>query len=192
MLPKLLLHGFDTLECAYYLWPQKECALDFAYLAEEREHLRQLKCRDPQPITIGGKEFLFYSHGTGRGYPFLISNAECSIEFGEFNNPAFYVTYRSIALWHTGADALHQDFLCWVEGMGFQAYKPETLSRVDFTFDYHLSQVDFDEDSFVSMAGKDSQHRKNGKVQTFTLGRDEIVLRVYNKIDEINESSDKT
>ena len=50
-----------------------------------------------------------------------------------------------------------------------QAYQPERLSRVDFTFDYFLPNLDFDEDSFVSVASKDSQHRRNHKIQTFSF-----------------------
>ena len=75
----------------------------------------------------------------------------------------------------------------WPSGPG----RPEGLSRCDFAFDFHLEAIDFDEDNFVSVTEKDSQHRKNGRVQTFTLGRDEVVLRVYNKSAEIEESSGK-
>ena len=50
--------------------------------------------------------------------------------------------------------------------------------------------VDFD-DSFVTTSERDSQHRKNGKLQTFTFGRGEVVLRVYNKSDEVEEASAK-
>ncbi len=75
--------------------------------------------------------------------------------------------------------------------LGFVPARKEGLSRCDFAFDFHLEDIDFDEDSFVTAADKDSQHRKHGKVQTFTFGRDEVVLRVYNKSDEIKEASGK-
>jgi len=39
---------------------------------------------------------------------------------------------------------------------------------------------------------KDKQHRKNRKVQTFNFGEGDIVLRMYNKCDEITETSAKT
>ncbi|MFZ1547611.1 MAG: hypothetical protein WAT12_11020 [Candidatus Nitrotoga sp.] len=75
--------------------------------------------------------------------------------------------------------------------VGLQAYQPEKLSRADFTFDYHLPVIDFDEDNFVSSFAKDNQHRKHGKVQTFRLGEGDFGLRIYNKCDEIQESSAK-
>jgi hypothetical protein len=137
-------------------------------------------------------ELLLAPHGSGSGYPLVLTNRDFRIECGEFNVPSFYVTYRSEALWRDRAEILHQRFLTWAERIGYAPAKPETLSRVDFCFDYHLAKVDFDEDSFVSVAQKDSQHRSNGSVQTFTFGRDDVVLRVYDKVAEIREESDKT
>ena len=193
----LLLSGLDTIECAYYLSPSpsgsegKGACLDFETLRLQREEHRQSKSREPMILQLGGTEFALSANGTRSGYPFLITNRQCAIQFGEFNDPSFFVTYRSEALWHKGAKALHEEFLAWAASIGWVPHKPEGLSRCDFAFDFHLPVVDFDEDSFVTLAEKDSQHRKNRRVQTFTFGRDEVVLRVYNKSDEVNESSGK-
>lgn len=188
---KLLASGLDTVECAYYLHAGPGCKLDFAALRLQREHMRESKQPEAAVLELGGMEFLLSPNGTKSGYPFFISNQDCTIQFGEFNNPSFYVRYNSFALWCKGAKFLHERFLTWAESLGLRALKPEGLSRCDFAFDFSLPQIDFDEDNFVTAAEKDSQHRKNGKVQTFTFGRDEIVLRVYNKSDEIKEASGK-
>lgn len=188
---KLLLSGLDTVECAYYLRARLDGKLDFAVLRQRREAHRESKSRDPLVIELGGTEYMLSPNGTKSGYPFVISNHHCTIQFGEFNDPSFFVTYRSIALWHQGAWALHEGFLRWAASLGFVPTRPEGISRCDFAFDFHLPEIDFDEDSFVTVAEKDSQHRKNGEVQTFTFGRDEVVLRVYNKSAEVEESSGK-
>ncbi len=188
----LLLSGHDTIECAYYLAPGIGCQLDYERLAVEKEALRQSKSRHPKAIKLGCEEFLLAGHGTKSGYPFLIENDSFSIQFGEFNQPNFFVTFRSRALWHQSAQGLHDRFLTWAKSVGMFAYLPERLSRVDFSFDYHLPAIDFDEDSFVSNFAKDNQHRKHGKVQTFRFGEGDLALRVYNKCDEIQESSAKT
>jgi hypothetical protein len=99
---RLLLNGFDTIECAYYFAFDHDCVLDFEQLAIEKEALRQSKTRKPKHIKLGSEEFLLASHGTGSGYPFLIENESFSIQFGEFNQPSFFVTFRSVALWHSG------------------------------------------------------------------------------------------
>lgn len=189
---RLLLSGHDTIECAYYLALSEGCLLNYERLAVEKEMMRQSKSRNPTPIKLGCEEFMLAGHGTGSGYPFLIENEAFSIQFGEFNTPSFFVTFRSIALWHSGAQGLHVRFLAWAASVGLHSYQHERLSRVDFTFDYHLPVIDFDEDNFVSSFAKDNQHRKHGKVQTFRLGEGDLVLRVYNKCDEIQESSAKT
>jgi hypothetical protein len=189
---QFLLFGHDTIECAYYLAPFDSALLDFERLAVEKEELRLSKSKKPKAIKLGSEEFMLAGHGTGSGYPFLIENEAFSIQFGEFNKPNFYVIFRSIALWHSGAEGLHQRFLAWAESVGMRPYQYERLSRADFTFDYHLPVMDFDEGNFVSGFTKDNKHRKNGKAQGFRFGEGDLLLRVYNKCDEIQESSGKT
>ena len=188
----LLLSGHDTIECAYYLAPSEGCLLDYERLAVEKEELRLSKSKKPKLIKLGCEEFMLAGHGTGSGYPFLIENEAFSIQFGEFNKPSFFATFRSIALWHQSAQGLHERFMTWAASVGLCPYQHERLSRVDCTFDYHLPLIDFDEDNFVSSFAKDNQHRKNRKIQTFRFGEGDLVLRVYNKCDEIQESSAKT
>jgi len=154
--------------------------------------MRLSKSRKPTALKLGCEEFMLAGHGTKSGYPFLLENDAFGIQFGEFNKPSFFVTFRSIALWHSSAQGLHERFMAWATSVGLRSYMPEKLSRVDFTFDYHLPLLDFDEDNFVSSFAKDNQHRKNGKVQTFRLGAGDLGLRIYNKCDEIQESSAKT
>ena len=189
---KHLISGFDTIECAYYLIGTDEYKLDFIELAAQKESMVRAKVTKPKPIQIGSEEFLIASHGTSSGYPFVIENDAFMIQFGEYNRPNFFVKFRSIALWHYGALALHHRLLDWAQSIGMMPYQPERLSRVDYAFDYYLPEIDFDEDSFISLAAKDTQYRKNGKVQNFEFGSDLVKLRVYNKVDEINEKSKKT
>jgi hypothetical protein len=187
----LLLSGLDTVECAYYLRPGPHCKLNFEELREQKESIRQSRQPEAGVLSLGGVDFMLSPNGTKSGYPFLISNQRTTIQFGEFNDPGFFVKFSSFALWTTGAQQMHQEFCEWAASLGLVPLRAEGLSRVDFSFDFLLPDIDFDEDSFVTMVDKDSQHRKHGKVQTFTFGRDEIVLRVYNKSAEIEESSKK-
>ena len=188
---QLLLSGVDTVECAYFLRPGIGCRLDYQQLAVARESLRNAKVRESQPVALGSKQFMLAPHGTGSGYPLLLTTAEMALQCGEFNSPSFFVTYRSHALWHQGAQALHQGFVDWATELRLHAVRAEALSRVDFSFDVHLPALDFDADSFVTLASKDAQHRKDRKTQTFRFGEGDVVLRVYDKAAEIRESSQK-
>jgi hypothetical protein len=167
------------------------CGLDFQQLAEQKESIRQSKSKSPLPVTLGNSEFLLQSYGTASGYPFVLENGDFKIELGEYNKPNFFVTFRSQALWRESAWMLHDKFTTWAASVGFVPYRPESLSRVDFCFDYNLPVVDFDEDHFVSRSTKDSQYRENSKVQTFAFGKGDIVLRIYDKVAEIKQQSDK-
>jgi len=188
---KLLLHGIDTIQCAYFMQRIKEIGLDFQLLIEQKEKICQSKYKNPLPITLGNSEFLLQPYGTRSGFPLVISNLDLKIEFGEFNNPNFFVTFSSQALWRESALFLHNKFLAWARSVGYEPFKPESLSRVDFSFDYHLKNIDFTEDWFISRSSKDSQYREDGKIQTFMFGKGDIVLRIYDKVTEIKQQSDK-
>lgn len=188
---KLLLHGIDTVQCAYFLQSTGQKGIDYRLLAEQKESIRQSKKKYPLPIVLGNTEFLLSSYGSSSGYTFVIENNDFKIELSEFIVPNFYVTFRSQALWRESAFLLHDKFLMWAQSVGYKPFKPECLSRVDFSFDYNLPVIDFNEDSFISRSSKDSQHREDGRVQTFTLGKGNVVLRVYDKIAEIKQQSDK-
>ena len=189
--PRFLVHGVDTAQCAYYLVPQGPDALDFTKLRVLRDELRESKDGAPRAFHMGDLEFLLWPSGTSTGYPFQISNADFRIAFGDKNTPSFFVTYSSHALWREPLASLQQQFLDWAASIGYVPIKPETLSRVDFAFDYEIASIDFDEQSFVSLSSKDSQYREDGKIQTFTFGKSDVVLRVYDKIAEIEQQSRK-
>ena len=188
---KFLLHGIDTLQCAYYLAPTENAVLDFSRLEMLKDRIRESKKKEPEPLDLGHSCFMLQPYGSRSGYPFIIVNEDFRIEFGQYNNPNFYVTFRSQALWRESAFLLHKKFLKWVSSIGYSPYRSEAVSRVDFSFDYFLESVDFDESSFLSRSTKDSKYRESGKAQTFSFGKSDIVLRIYDKIAEIKQQSSK-
>ena len=188
---KLLLHGFDTIHCAYYLEPLRHDGLDFDLLSQKQEMIKTSKKRLLEPITLGNAEFLLYPNGSKSGYPFIISNENFKIEFGESNQPNFFVTFPSQALWGESAFILHEKFLSWAQSVGYVPYKEESLSRVDYCFDFNLPEIDFTENDFKSRSIKNSIFRDNKTIQTFNLGKGDIVLRIYDKVAEINQKSNK-
>lgn len=187
-----LLSGIDTVECAYYLRASGTCGIDFERLTAQREELRLAKVREPAVVHLGSESFLLQPYGSASGYPLVMSNADYLVQFGELNDPSFFVRFLSEALWRDSAPGLHRRLLAWAESVGFSPVKDETLSRVDWTFDYHLPEIDFDEDSFVSLSVKDAIHREERKPQTFSFGTGDVVLRVYDKVAEIAQQSGKT
>jgi hypothetical protein len=188
---RFLISGHDTIEVCYYLRPLTVCALDFQEIGVQKETLRQSKRKEPKVIELGNESFLLKPSGSLNGFPFVMENDTYIVEFGEFNHPSFRVKFRSPPLWQHGALALHQRFLNWADSVGLYAIQPESLSRVDFTFDYYLPQIDFDENSMVSLSKKDNKYRDDGKINGLVYGKSDIVLRIYDKVLEIAEQSGK-
>ena len=182
---KFLLHGIDTLQCAYFLRRSENCALDFETLSLIKETLQQEKSRRPVAISLGGTEFLLHPYGTGSGYPFVLENEDFKIQLGEFNTPNFFVTFRSQALWRESAWLLHKKFLEWASHAGLAPYREESLSRVDFCFDYQLPEIDFTEDCFKSRSTKDSQYRENGKRLEGQIGLEKTPELFVEKMVEV-------
>jgi hypothetical protein len=189
---KNLIHGFDTIQCAYFLESTKKRGIDFELLTREREGIKQTKAKEPKRISLGGDDFLLRPFGSSSGYPIIITNENFTIEMGEFNNPNFFVKFKSQGIWKSSVFDLHDKFIDWAGSVGFEAYGSESLSRIDYCFDYTLAEIDFDEDCFVSRSNKDSKYREDGKAQTFTFGKGDVVLRVYDKVAEIKQQSEKS
>jgi hypothetical protein len=70
---RLLLHGFDTLQCAYYLHAKEDSIFDFRELAVNKEALQHRKSKDPEMIVIGEELFHLYPTALLRGIPSLSS-----------------------------------------------------------------------------------------------------------------------
>lgn len=137
MPPRLLLHGHDTIECAYYLRRIGKSALDFSRLSAMKEEMRNSKSRDPVPLQLGDIEFQLLPYGTKSGYPFVIQNQDFSIQCGEFNTPSFFVTFRSLGLWQHGAVGLHRRFMAWAESV-----RPAPLGETDAAMEVGRGLVD--------------------------------------------------
>ncbi len=142
-------------------------------------------------VVLGGKELLLRPFGTASGYPLVLENPEYRIQCGEFNNPSFFVTFRSEALWRYGAQTLHDTFLAWAADAGLIALQSERVSRIDFTFDYEVAAPLFQVERVVSLAAKDATHREDGAVQTISFGTGDVRLRIYDKVAEIAQESGK-
>jgi len=187
-LPQLLLSGPDSLYVSYYL-DLETSDLDFGDLS-----FRKLMLADREPgydeVVLGSERFLLKPYGRNP-YKYVLANDAFEIALAERLKPSVSVQFMSKALWHEGADALHRRILAWAASINAQVCKPESISRADWAFDFHLPNIDFTEDHFASRARKDNKWRDGGKVQTFQFGTGDTVVRVYDKVAEIEQVSGK-
>ena len=89
-----LIHGFDTVQCAYFM-ESRGTGIDFELLTREREEIKKTKSKEPKKITLGESDFLLHPFGSSSGYPIIITNEDFKIEMREFNKPNFFVTFRN-------------------------------------------------------------------------------------------------
>ncbi|MBK9998258.1 MAG: hypothetical protein IPO99_14245 [Nitrospira sp.] len=138
---KLLLHGIDTVQCAYYLTPPPPQSLDFRALAVIKEQLRMNKSREPRAVKLGDTEFFIHPYGSSSGFPFVLSNEDFKIELGSLITLPCFVTYRSQALYNRLQPSM-PSLQLGPRRLAVEMQQPESLSRVDFCFDYSLVRRD--------------------------------------------------
>ncbi|MAU41082.1 MAG: hypothetical protein CMF31_05625 [Kordiimonas sp.] len=185
--PALLLSGIDSLYVSYYL---DGLALDWDELSFQKEKLRQDPRSEFLSLRLGGEEWALSASGS-YPYRYVLRNPYFTVKLAEANQPNCYVQYLSEGLWKKGEAWLNQRLENWFKKLGVQKTRVESVSRVDLAFDFHLPEMDFTAESFVTRAKKDAQWRDSGKVQTFVMGKGAIVVRVYDKVAEIEQQSQK-
>lgn len=189
--PRLLLHGLDSLYVSFFP-ALTGGVLDFGTLAEARA--RAAASRDRMsPLRIGDERFAILSHGK-KPYSYVLTAEAGAFEMrlAERLQPACHVQFASQALWRDGAATLVARVQRWLADIGAATLRAERISRADFAFDYHLPDgADFTADHLLSRASKDSTHRHRDRVQTITAGRGDVIVRLYDKVAEIEQASGK-
>lgn len=189
-LPILLLCGLDSLYVSYFL-STGESEIDFDELAYRKERARGARTEEVAAITLGSETFALRPFGR-HPYTYVLTGSDFEISLAEHMQPTCYVRFSSVGLWLQGLDELSARFERWCQSLGLRVLRPEVVSRADWAFDYCLPTIDFTEDHFLSRATKDSKWREHGRAQTFQFGKDETVVRVYDKAREIEQQSAKS
>ncbi|CCQ72456.1 hypothetical protein [Magnetospira sp. QH-2] len=186
---QLLLRGLDSLFVSYYL-DTLVSEIDWDELAYLKEKTGRDRGEKFGELTLGSESFALKPFGK-HPYTYVLGNKAFEIRLGERLSPSCHVQFRSEGLWMEGLDRLTSRFDTWVASIGSRFLKPEVVSRADWAFDYHLPVWDFARDDFVSRSRKDATWRENQKDQTHQFGKGEVVLRVYDKVAEIEAQSAK-
>lgn len=152
---KLLLHGLDTLEVAFYL-NVRASRLDFVQIEAGQQRAKEARRDGFIELALGTETFALLPYGRFP-YSYVLSNEEFEIRLAEFMRPACVVRFSSKGLWTFGVKALVERFETWCESMALSATRAEVVSRSDWAFDYHLPSIDFEVEHFVTRAAKVAQ-----------------------------------
>lgn len=183
---KLLLSGIDSLYCSYFVG---EDGFDWEELAFRKSMAQEDRGRTVE-FNLGGKVWAIKPGGR-HPYTYVLSDGDIELCLAENMEPRAHARLLSHALWAKGPQALLDGFSAWLESVGAAQTRPPIVSRADWSFDFEVPVVDFGVEDFTSRAKKDSLHRGHGRDETFTFGRGDTVVRVYDKVKEIEEQSAK-
>lgn len=188
--PELLLRGLDSLYMSFYL-DTANSYLDWDQLSYLRERAQMERRGGIIDATVGSETFAVMPYGK-KPYRYILINKAFEVRLAEHNQPNCHVRFSSEALWREGPENLLIRLRAWFASLAMLERRSEGVSRADWAFDFHLPEIDFTEDHFVSRAKKDAKHRENRLVQTFRFGLADIVIRIYDKCAEIEQQSGKT
>ena len=164
--------------------------LDFDDLAYRKERVGQSRVDDFAEIELGGETFALKPYGK-YPYKFVLANEQMEIRLAENLRPGCYVQFYSNGLWLNGIDNLWGRFVDWCNGLKLYASRPENISRADWAFDYGIPIVDFEAKHFASRAAKNAVYSEHSKIQTIAFGKGDTVIRIYDKVAEIEQQSGK-
>jgi hypothetical protein len=187
--PRLLLQGLDSLYVSYYV-DTTTPTFDWDELAYEKEKVRQSKGKKFKELPFGTETLALMPAG-GHPYTYVLRNQDFIIRLGERINPACHVQFLSQGLWANGYQAQHARIVAWLNSVNLRRTRLETISRADWAFDYLLPVMDFGTPNIVSRAAIEAVWMENKQVQTFQVGKGDTVLRIYDKMAEVTQSSDK-
>lgn len=185
-LPKLLLVGIDSLYCGFFT---DGMGVDWEALAIAKETARAER-KPSIRFVLGGVQWALSASGA-YPYTYCLSNDRCKLRLAEHMQPNMHAQFLSVGLWDIGPKECLRELRSMFEVIGLRETRPASVSRVDWSFDFALGEPEFSEEHFLSKLRKDSKHRGDGKVETFTFGKGDLVVRVYDKVKEITEQSGK-
>lgn len=186
--PTCLISGIDSLYVGYNL-DLATSNIDFEDLEYRKSRIREGEL-DNARLILGSETFDLAPYGAFP-YRYVLQNDVMTVALAERLAPSVKVQFSSKALWHSPVTELHRRVAVWAESIGATARRPEIVIRADWAFDFHLAQPDFSQSDFLSRAVKESTHGQNGRIQTFQFGRGDMVVRVYDKVAEVEQQSGK-
>jgi hypothetical protein len=187
--PCCLLRGIDSLYVSFYL-DLFTSELDFEDLAFRKQQAQSEYSTSFVVVVLGSERFALLPFGKAK-YKYVLANDLFEVRLSEGMQPSCHIQFYSKALWQCGLDELMERFERWRASLSIVTLRPEVISRVDWAFDFHDETMDFAADDFVTRSVKDAIYRERKQVQTFTFGRGDIVVRVYDKSAEIEQESGK-
>lgn len=179
--------GIDSLYLSSFL---DGLGIDWERLRYGQERLRATVGDEYAEVDLGGERFAL-KRGGRKPYSFVLTNRDFELQLGENIQPRCHAKFSSELLWREGLEGAVRRYNTIWQRVGEHTTRPEVVARVDAAFDFAIGEPDFEIEHFVSQAAKDATWREGGALQSVQLGTSEVVVRVYDKVAEIEQQSGK-
>lgn len=196
----VLISGIDTLEIGYCIHIYKLSSSEWDYLSDIKASANtDTLSKDSGCFDFYGQSFCMSAHGVSR-YEYVFSNADITVRLHRKAEsgliyPELVVTFRSSFLWRHnfyGASLIVQEWL-----NQFCVISEEKISRVDLCCDLNNDMPDLSLSQFVTRGRGKSKlcspdatlHHFGHHIQGYTIGKGDLMFRLYDKSSEILASN---
>ena len=188
-LPHCVLSGIDSLYVSFYL-DTANSLVDWDTLEFEKTTIRSERDREIAEYELGCETFALMRYGKAP-YRYILTNRDFKIMLSETNSPSCHIQFFSEGLWLRGLDGLLDRLDRWFVSLDLKQTREASVGRVDWAYDYDLPVADFNPDHILTRANKDASWRNHKSYQTLQVGSGDTLIRVYDKVAEIDEASGK-
>lgn len=189
--------GIDTLIISFKgEWKNLEW---FSYFAELKKSAQESSLEQTGIIKTGSQEWTFKIKPNGtQGFEWLLIGSDFTLKIGKWavskSRPNIMTEIRSEMLWKMGAQESASFIIDMISEMGFEIeiVKP---SRVDLCLDLLFPKAAWDKELIDYAVSKASERsffmKRSGKLKGMSIGKGDIIARLYDKELEIREKSKK-
>lgn len=193
--PLRVVNGLDFLKVSFWLnWGNSQ-------LFDELEKLKALvQQTEDQSIphhVIGGFDWNLHRTGTSH-YSFRLTSGDLTLLFNKRQSDGVIPTARleigSVSCWSPGWFSIYERILEWFEFLGAIVVK-EKVSEVHLAADFvglDINTIKIEnEDRWITSAHHFNIHRDRRRFSGVSLGKDALMLRIYDKVLELKKSTSK-
>ncbi len=186
--------GIDTLKVSFYAdWSNLS---EYESLLETKELLQATEFELSAPISIGFLNFNLHRSGV-RFYPLRLTCGDITILLSKTVSTSSRPTIRLEIGSLTSQTALLNTIAAikvWFEQNGIKIVR-EVVSEVHLAADFIGQDIEFldltNEDFWIYKAVSFTVHRHNRKLSGVSIGKGDIMLRVYDKVLELQNAHHK-
>lgn len=143
----------------------------------------------------GGFDWNVSRTGT-KSYNFVLSSGDITLLFNRRRANGVVPTMRmeigSVSCWTPGYFHLYERILRWIQLLGGQVVK-ETVSEIHLAADFigvDINDIDIvNDEKWIRRGHKFKMHKHRRNLEGISIGKDNLMLRIYDKVFELKNKS---